>query len=128
MTRLLRHDLNIHREIDGTIKDEDIVEEFNKKKKKKFDGPSQWSLDDWISILAKEGGAEKRFQCCLNAHIVGICTPYCTSHTSADVVSTSQCHSLSRTPDHLSNASALAQVSKQARHTTLNISHGTGAW
>ena len=34
--------------------------------RKKFDGASQWSLNDWISILAKGGGAKKRFQCCLN--------------------------------------------------------------
>ena len=29
-TRLLGHDENIHRETDGAIKDEDIVEDFNK--------------------------------------------------------------------------------------------------
>ena len=69
MNRLLRHDQNVPREIDGAIKFEDIVEEFNKKKKKKFDGASQWSLDDWISVLAIGGGAKKRFQCCLNAHM-----------------------------------------------------------
>ena len=42
-----------------------------------------------------------------------------TSHTSADVVSTSSCHSLSRTPDHPSNASALAQgrLQNSARET-----------
>ena len=32
-----------------------------------------------------------------------------TSHTSADVVSTRSCYSLSRTPDHPCNAFALAQ-------------------
>ena len=62
MTRLLRHDQNIPREKDGAIKDEDTVEDFNKRKKKKFEGASQWSLNDWISILAKGGGAKKRFQ------------------------------------------------------------------
>ena len=39
---------------------------MKKKKRKKFDGASQWSLNDWISILAKGGGAKKRFQYCLN--------------------------------------------------------------
>ena len=51
---------------DGAIKYEDIVEEFNKKEKKKFVGASQWSLNDWISILAKGGGAKKRFHFGLN--------------------------------------------------------------
>ena len=36
---------------------------------KKFDDASQWSLEDWISTLAKGGGgggAKKRFEYCLN--------------------------------------------------------------
>ena len=66
MTRLLRHDQNIPWETDGAVKYEDIVEEFNKKKRKKFEGAPQWSLNDWISFLAKGGGAKKRFQYCLN--------------------------------------------------------------
>ena len=41
MTRLLRHDQNILRETDGEVKYEDIVEDSNKKKKKKFEGASQ---------------------------------------------------------------------------------------
>ena len=45
---------------------EDIVEEFNVKERKKFHNASQWSLNDWISILAKGGGAKKRFQYCLD--------------------------------------------------------------
>ena len=66
VTRLQRHDQSIPWETDGAIKYEDIVEEFNMKKKEKFEGVSQWSLNDWISILAKGGGAKKRFQYCLN--------------------------------------------------------------
>ena len=31
-----------------------------------FEWSSQWSLDDWISALAKGGGAKKRFQYCVN--------------------------------------------------------------
>ena len=31
-----------------------------------FDGALHWSITDWISILAKGGGAKKRFQYCLN--------------------------------------------------------------
>ena len=66
MIRLPRHDQNIPRGSDGAVKYEDIVEEFKKKNRKKFDGASQWSLTDWISILAKGGKAKKKFQSCLN--------------------------------------------------------------
>ena len=62
-TRLLGHDQTVHREIDGATKYNDIIEEC---RKKKLDGASQWPLEDWISTLAKGGGAEKRFQYCLN--------------------------------------------------------------
>ena len=57
---------NSPRWIDGAVKCEGIVEEWNNKKREKFDDASQWSLHDWISILAKGGGAKKRFQYCLN--------------------------------------------------------------
>ena len=58
MTRLLRHDQNIPQETDGAVKYEDIVEEFNKRKKR---GASQWSLNGWISILAR--GCQTSFVC-----------------------------------------------------------------
>ena len=35
--------------------------------KAKFDGTSQWPINDWIICLAKGGGPTKRFQCCLNS-------------------------------------------------------------
>ena len=66
MIRLLRHDQNIPRQTAGAVTYEDIVEESNVKERKKFDGASKWSLNDWISILAKGGGAKKRFQYCLD--------------------------------------------------------------
>ena len=66
MIRSTRHDQNILRETDGAVKCEDIVEEFNKRKRKYFEGASQWSLEDWISILVKGRGAKKTLQCCLN--------------------------------------------------------------
>ena len=50
ITRLLRHDQTVHREIDGAIQYNDIIEEC---RKEKFDGASQWSLENWISTLAK---------------------------------------------------------------------------
>ena len=42
MIRLLRHDQSIPREDDGAVRFDDIMEEF----KEKFDGVSQWSIDD----------------------------------------------------------------------------------
>ena len=66
MIRLIRHDQNIPRETDGAVKCEDIVEEFNKRKGKNFEGASQWPLNNWISILVKGSGAKKTLQCCLN--------------------------------------------------------------
>ena len=51
-------------DIDGAIQHNDIIEEC---RKKKLDGASQWSLEEWISTLAKGGwGAKKRFSYCLN--------------------------------------------------------------
>ena len=61
MIRLLRHDQPSPREGDGAVRFDDIMKNF----KEKFDGASQWSINDWISFLAKGGGPKKRFQYCL---------------------------------------------------------------
>ena len=61
-TRLLRHDQKVLRGSDGAIQYNDIIK---KCRMKKFDGASQWPLEEWISTLAKGGGAKKRFQCCV---------------------------------------------------------------
>ena len=63
VTRLLRHDQTVYRDIGRAIQYNDIIEECGKKK---VDGASHWSLEEWISALAKGGGPKKRFQCCLN--------------------------------------------------------------
>ena len=63
VTRLLRHDRTVPRGIDGAVLFDDVLEEC---RKKEFDGASQCSLNDWISILAKGGGVKKRFLFCLN--------------------------------------------------------------
>ena len=60
MIRLLRHDPSIPREDDVAVRFDDIMEEL----KEKFDGASQWSINDWVSFLAKGGGQKKRFQYC----------------------------------------------------------------
>ena len=52
----------IHREDDGAVRFDDLMEEF----KAKCDGTSQWSINTWITFLAKGGGPKKRFQYCLN--------------------------------------------------------------
>ena len=71
MTRLLRQDQTFLPGDDGAVQYDDVVEAC---RKKKFDSASQWPLEDWISTLAKVGGAKKRFQYCLNpnfsSHVV----------------------------------------------------------
>ena len=62
MIRFLRHDPSIPREDDGAVRFDDNVEEF----KAKFAGTSQWSVNAWITFLAKGGGPKKRFPDCLN--------------------------------------------------------------
>ena len=62
ITRLPRHDQAVPGGSDGVIQYNGIIEECSKK----FDGASQWLLEDGISTLAKGGGAKKRFQYCLN--------------------------------------------------------------
>ena len=64
MIRLLRDDPSVPREDDGTVHIDDIMKEFEAK----FDGSSQWSVNDWITYLAKGRGHKKRFQYCLNPH------------------------------------------------------------
>ena len=62
MIRFLRHGSSIPQEDDGAVRFDDLMEEF----KAKFDGTSQWSINAWITFLARGGGPKKRFQHCLN--------------------------------------------------------------
>ena len=62
MIRLLRHDDTVHREDDGAVRLDDLAEKF----KAKFDGTSPWSIEAWITFLAKAGRRKRRFQYCLN--------------------------------------------------------------
>ena len=64
MIRLLRHGQSVPREDDGAVRFDDIMEKF----KAKFDGTSQWPINDRITCLAKGGKPKKRFQYCLNPH------------------------------------------------------------
>ena len=62
MIRLLQHNETIPREDDGAVSFDDLIEKF----KASFDGTSQWTVDAWITFLAKGGGPKKRLQYCLN--------------------------------------------------------------
>ena len=55
ITRLLGHDRSVARGSDGAIHYSDIID-----CRKKFDDGSRWLLEDWISTLAKGGGAKKK--------------------------------------------------------------------
>ena len=57
MIRSLRHDDSVHREEDGAVRFDHNMEKFNSK----FDGTSQWSVNDWITCLAKEEDRRKGF-------------------------------------------------------------------
>ena len=59
---VLQHDDTVHREDDGAVRFDDLAEKF----KAKFAGASQWSIEAWITCLAKGGGPKKKFQYCLN--------------------------------------------------------------
>ena len=61
--RLFRHDDTVHREDDGAVRFDDLAELF----KSRFAGTAHWSIEAWISFLAKGGGPKKWFQCCLNS-------------------------------------------------------------
>ena len=62
MIRLLRHDGTVHREDYGAVRFDDLAELFESR----FAGTSQWSIEAWITFLAKGGGPKKRSQYCLN--------------------------------------------------------------
>ena len=64
MTRTLRHEASIPREIDGAVKFDDLIEKLNVK----FTGTLQWTVSTWVNSLAKGGGKKKRFQYCLNPY------------------------------------------------------------
>ena len=56
----------IKQSLEGLTEQSSTMTSSKRCRKKKFDGASQWSLEDWISILAKGGGAKNRFQYFLN--------------------------------------------------------------
>ena len=66
-TRLLRHSKQVRREEDGGVHYDQVIEECKKKssddtgywsdeKKNQFALAPHWSLEKWISVLAKGGG------------------------------------------------------------------------
>ena len=62
MISVLRHDDTVHREEDGHVRFDDLAEKL----KARFAGTSQWSIEAWVTFLAKGRGPKKSFQSCLN--------------------------------------------------------------
>ena len=74
---MIRHSKQVCREEDGGVNYDLIMDECKKKSledpghwsdemKKQFAHAPHWSIEKWISVLAKVGGQKKRFQYCLN--------------------------------------------------------------
>ena len=77
ITRLLRHSKQVRREEDGGVHHYQVIEELQEQVIRRYrilvrrNGAAialapHWSLEKWISVLARGGGQKKRFQCCLN--------------------------------------------------------------
>ena len=77
ITRFLRHSQKVYREADGAFHYDQVIGECKKKQsdntecwsdgmKKDFINAPYWSIEEWISVLAKGGGDKIRFQYCLN--------------------------------------------------------------
>ena len=62
MTRTLRHEASILREIDGAVKFDDLIEKL----KVRFADTLQWTVSTRLNSLAKGGGKKQRFQYCFN--------------------------------------------------------------
>ena len=57
MISVLRHDDTVHREEDGHVRFDDLAEKL----KARFAGTSQWSIEAWVTFLAKEEDRRKVF-------------------------------------------------------------------
>ena len=79
ITRLLRHSKQVRREENGGVHHDQVIDECKQKLSddtgcwsdetmQQFVNTPHWSLDKWISVLAKGGGQKKRFQCCMNSN------------------------------------------------------------
>ena len=77
ITQLLQHSQKVNRQDDGAVHWDQVIDECKKKLShdtgywsvemmNQFANAPFWSIDKWISVLAKGGGQKKRFQYCLN--------------------------------------------------------------
>ena len=77
VTRLLRHSQTVYREEEGGVHVDQVIGECKKnlsdntgywsdEMKKDFVNFPHWSIEKWISVLARGGGQKRRFQYCLN--------------------------------------------------------------
>ena len=83
MIRLLRHGASVPREDDGAVRFDGLVKEFEAK----FDDSSQWSVNDWVTYMAKGGGQKKRFQYCLNPHFSKLFLCFRAIHDIQEMIS-----------------------------------------
>ena len=56
MTRTLRHEASILREIDGAVKFDNLIEKL----KVRFADLLQWTVSTWVNSLAKGGSQEEK--------------------------------------------------------------------
>ena len=73
MTRSLRHDSSIHREEDGAVRFDDLMEKL----KERFLSTLQWAVSTWLNSLAKGGGKKRTFQYCLNPYFLNKFMYFC---------------------------------------------------
>ena len=77
ITRILRHSQEVYREADGGVHHDQVIDECKKKQsdntgywsdemRKDFVNAPHWSIEKWVSVLARGGGQKRRFQYCLN--------------------------------------------------------------
>ena len=64
MTRTLRHEASIRREIDGAVKFDDLIEKL----KVRFADTLQWRVSTRVNSLEKGGGKKQKFQYCLSLY------------------------------------------------------------
>ena len=80
ITRLLRHGQKVQREDDGAVRYDLVIDECKNKQfdnteywsvetKKHFVNAQNWSVDKWISVLAKGGGQKRRVSILLESEL-----------------------------------------------------------
>ena len=66
ITRLQRHSQKVHREDDGAVHYDDVIDECQKRQ---FDKVEYWSVEKSISTLARGGGEKKKVSMLLDSEL-----------------------------------------------------------